>query len=112
MKQIPDNERAKIVAVILRLISELAGCCANDDTRVELLMGEIMDLCFRTKAAGTPAFVRALFFDSVDFAEQKDWLFAVKKIGESFQFEAKFGSDIKTANLESSVKWVAKAGVN
>jgi hypothetical protein len=43
---------------------------------------------------------------------EKDWLFVVKKIGGSFQYEAKFGTDIETAELESTFEWVAKAGIN
>jgi hypothetical protein len=53
---------------------------------------------------------RSLLFESVDFIDQKDWLFVVKKIGESFWYEAKFGMDIEPAKLESTVQSVAKAG--
>jgi hypothetical protein len=73
-------------------------------------MGEIIDVCCRSKMDCPAGQARSLLFESVDFIDQKDWLFVVKKIGESFWYEAKFGMDIEPAKLESTVQSVAKAG--
>jgi hypothetical protein len=112
MNKLPDSERAKIVAMLLRVVSELAGGRADNDLQVVALMGEIIDLCYRSKIDSATDATGSVLFESVDFVDQKDWLFVVKKIGASFQYEAKFGTDIETAKLESSVEWVAKAGIN
>jgi hypothetical protein len=112
MSGIPDNERAKITAVLMRVVSELSGGHTDDDPQVATLMGEIIDVCYRSKIDGTDDEARSLLFESVDFIDQKDWLFVVKKISNSFWYEAKFGTDIETAKLEATVEWVTKAGVN
>jgi hypothetical protein len=112
MNGIPDNERAKITAVLMRVVSELAGGHTDDDPQVAALMGEIIDVCYRSKKDSTDDEARSLLFESVDFIDRKDWLFIVKKIGESFQYEAKFGTDIGNAKLESTVEWISEAGKN
>jgi len=55
---------------------------------------------------------RPLFFEAVELIDQKDWLFTVRKIGDVFQFEAKFGRELETAKLSKSIAWVSEAGAN
>jgi hypothetical protein len=112
MNKLPDSERAKIVAMLLRVVSELAGGRADDDLQVIALMGEIIDLCYRSKIDSATDATGSVLFESVSFIDQKDWLFTVKKLGNLFEFEVAFGNEMKAAKLKKSMRWVSKAGIN
>lgn len=44
--------------------------------------------------------------------QNKDWMFTVRKMSDSFKVEVKFGTEVKLATLHKSVVPVAKAGMN
>lgn len=96
----------------MRLVSELAGGDESFDGRVVVLIEEIIDLCCRSKMEELPDSGHSMFLEAIDLMDQKDWLFVIKKLGNSFELEAKFGTEIKSAKLAETTGWVSQAGIN
>jgi len=59
MNQIPNIQRARITAIICRLISELAGGDPADDLAVASVLIDATELCYKSKARGNPDDARA-----------------------------------------------------
>jgi hypothetical protein len=110
MNEIPDIDRARSTAIIIRLISELAGSDPTDDHGVTEIMSAVIEICYKSKLEDSPGHNRAHLADAIKLITDKDWLFTVRKIGNSFQLEAKFGTEIKTAKLHTSIQCFSKAG--
>ena len=96
----------------MRLVSELAGGDESLDGRVGELINGIIELCCSSKMEDLPDGGRVQFYEAIALMDQKDWLFVVKKLGDAFEFEAKFGDEMKTATLQESAQWLAPAGTN
>jgi hypothetical protein len=113
MNRLQNNDRAQLTVILMRLVSELAGSDERLDGRVGELINGIIELCCSSKLESLPDGGRALFYEAVNLITQKDWLLTVKKLGNSFEFEAKFGTaEMESAELANSVIWVTQAGVN
>jgi hypothetical protein len=86
--QIPDADRAKIVAILLRVISELAGGDVAEDQAVQSVMLAILELCYGSPNARN-------WNSALRLVTESEFVFTVRKIGEDFQFEAIFGHEMK-----------------
>jgi hypothetical protein len=93
-------DRAKIVAILCRVVSELAGGDPADDRETANAVQAIVALCCRR--GNVREWDRALRL------LEQDWLFTVRKISSDFQMEATFGHEMKGAALEKSVRWIEK----
>jgi hypothetical protein len=100
MNQIPNIQRARITAILCRVISELAGGDPADDIAVASALIDVTELCYQSKTTGDPAQARAEWIRALDLTTETDWLFTAKKVGNEFEFKQK------------SVQWVRRAGVN
>jgi hypothetical protein len=109
MNHIPDSKRAEITAIVARVISELAGGDPNIDWDVAAAVNDVIYVCYQSQVSGDP---RAAVDAALDLTTEKDWLFTVKKLGNSFEFEAVFGNEMKAAKLHKSMRWVRADGAN
>jgi hypothetical protein len=109
MNDIPDSKRAQITAIIARVISELAGGDPNIDWDVAAAVNDIVYVCYQSQVPGDP---RAAIDKALDLTTEKEWLFTVKKLGNSFEFEVAFGTEMKAAKLKKSMRWLLDAGTN
>jgi hypothetical protein len=112
MNRIPDSKRAEITAIIARVISELAGGAIEDDQAVSEILINVLEVCCRSKMQCDPDEARAKSKTALDLTTEKDWLFTVKKLGNLFELEVAFGSEMKAARLKKSMRWVLEAGTN
>jgi hypothetical protein len=110
MNAIPIKDRARITAILLRLISELAGGDVDADRAVAAIVVDILDVCYKSRVGEDPC-ARDEWFEAIEVLE-KDWVFTVRKIGDEFCFESKFGYEMKSGTLEKSVGWLSEAGNN
>jgi hypothetical protein len=112
MNEIPNIDRARVTAILARLISELAGGDSGLDQTVTAILSGLIEICCRSKMQSLPDQGRAAWESAVELVSEKDWLLTVKNIGGSFEIEAKFGHQMKTAGLQQTVGWLSKAGTN
>jgi hypothetical protein len=95
--------------MVLRMISELAGGDPGLDGYVSEILSAVIAVCYQSKVNG---FAEKALQTALELVTNKDWLLTVQKTGNAFEFEAKFGDQIKTASLRESNKWLAEAGTN
>jgi hypothetical protein len=75
-------------------------------------MSGVIAVCHRGHVQCSARLPQAAMQDALVLVTDKDWLLTVKKIGEHFEFEAKFGQDMASATLQDSIKWLAQTGSN
>jgi hypothetical protein len=109
MNHIPEKDRARITVIVARLISELAGGDQELDQRSAGVISEVIDLCCRSKMQSPSGSGRDAFMEAVELIDGKDWLFTVRKMGNDFQLEAKFGQEISTAKFSKSVACISES---
>lgn len=109
MSKIPDSKRAQITAIVARVVSEIAGGDPNVDQVVTDAVSGVIYACYQSQVPGDP---RTAIDDAMDLTTENDWLFTVKKLGNSFEFEVAFGSEMKAAKLKKSMRWARAAGTN
>jgi hypothetical protein len=109
MNKIPASQRAEITAIVGRVVSELGGGDPNVDRVVADAVSSVIYACYQLHVPGDP---RTAIDSAIDLTTEKDWLFTVRKLGNSFEFEVAFGSEMKAAKLKRSVRLVREAGVN
>jgi hypothetical protein len=112
MNDIPHTERARITAMLLRVISELAGGAPELDRAVSEVLSGVVEICHRSQVKGSPRTAQAAMQAALELVTDKDWLLTVKKVGQAFELEARFGDEMKTATLRESARWLAPAGTN
>jgi hypothetical protein len=113
MNESESRQRARITAMLLRVISELAGGDPELDRAVAEVLSGVIEICHRSKVKGSANAAQVSMQAALDLVTDKDWLLTIKKAAGSFEFEAKFGTaEMKSAELANSVAWVAQAGVN
>jgi hypothetical protein len=105
-----DKDRARITVILARVISELVGGDKELDERSAGVIAEIFDLCCKSKMQSPSGSGRDAFIEALELVKQKDWLFTIRKIGEEFQLEAKFGEAVKAARLSNSVICISEFG--
>jgi hypothetical protein len=71
----------------------------------EVLSG-VIEICHRSKVKCSPKVAQAGMQEALDLTTKSDWLLTVKQIDDSFQFEATFGAEMKTAKLQEFVQWL------
>jgi hypothetical protein len=111
MTKITDTERAQITAMVLRVVNELAGGDPGLDRPVAEVLSGVIEICHCPHVKCSPKVAQAAMQAGLDLATDNDWLLTVKKTGTAFEFEAKFGANVKTATLRESAKWLAEAEV-
>jgi len=92
-----------------RLISELVGGDEELDSRSASVIGEVIDLCCRSKMQSPSGSGRDAFIEALELVDQKDWLFTIRKLGDDFQLQAKFGQEITAARLPKSVTCISES---
>ena len=91
--EIPNADRAEIVAILVRLISELAGGSPTHDRDVDSVMLATRELCYRSGRI-------ADWHNAINLVTDKDWVFTVRKTADNFELEANFGRQTQTAVLD------------
>jgi hypothetical protein len=91
------------------LISELAGGNKELDQRTAGVIGEVIDLCCRSKMQSPSGSGRDAFMEALKQVDEKDWLFTIQKIGDNFLLEAKFGEEMRAAKLSKSVVCISES---
>jgi|HubBroStandDraft_3_1064219.scaffolds.fasta_scaffold218913_1 hypothetical protein len=112
MNESESRQRAQVTAMFLRVISELAGGDPELDRYVAEVLSGVIAVCYQSKMKGSPMVAQVAMQAALDLVTDKDWLLTVKKSGQAFEFEAKFGDEMKTATLQESAQWLAPAGTN
>ena len=112
MNEVPDIERARITAMLLRVISELAGGEPQLDRAVADLLSGTIAICYQSKVKGPRKAAQGAMQTALDLVTDKEWLLTVKKVGHAFELEARFGDEMKTATLHETAQWLAPAGTN
>jgi hypothetical protein len=114
MKRLSETDRARITIILSQLIIELsAGDSSAVDDRTSNVIAEAVDLCCRSKMESLDdSAARAIYTEAFNLVIEKDWVFTIRKIGDDFKVEAKFGRDVANAKLAKSVVYVSKAGIN
>src|SRR5262245_15412162 len=109
MHQLSEKERARITVILARLISELAGGEKDLDERTAGVIAEIFELCCKSKMQSPSGSGRDAFIEALELVNQKDWLITIRKFGDEFQLEAKFGHEVKAAKLSKSVVCISQS---
>ena len=111
MNALSEKDRARITVIVGRLIRELAGGDKELDERTASVPAEIFDLCCRSKMESPAGSGRDAFIEALELVNEKDWIFTIRKLGDDFLAEAKFGEAVKAAKLPKSVACVSKSSV-
>ena len=98
--------------MFLRVISELAGGDPELDRYVAEVLSGVIAICYQSKMKGSPMAAQVAMQAALDLVTDKDWLLTVKKSGQAFEFEAKFGDEMRIATLQEAAQWLAPAGTN
>jgi hypothetical protein len=112
MNEIPHIERARITAMLLRVISELAGGDPGLDRAVAEALSGVIEVCHECRTESSPKAAQTAMQAALELVSDKDWLLTVKKVGQAFELEAKFGDEMKTTTLRETAQWLAPAGTN
>src|SRR5262245_19948164 len=98
MKQLSEIDRARITIILSQLITELSvGDSIVVDDRTSNVIAEVVDLCCRSKMESLDDSGRAIYTEAFNLVIEKDWVFTIRKIGDDFKVEAKFGCDVANA---------------
>jgi hypothetical protein len=103
MNDLPPVERARITAMLLRVISELAGGDPRLDRAVAEVLSGVIEICHRSKVKGPGASAEAAMQAALDSVTNKDWRLSITKAGQLFELEAKFGDEVQRADSLESV---------
>jgi hypothetical protein len=99
----PENfPRAQITAMLLRVISELAGGDPGLDRAVSEVCSGVIEICHGSKVKGSGAAAEAAMQTALDMVTDSDWRLTITKAGQLFELEAKFGDESqRVTSLES-----------
>jgi len=94
------------------VISELAGGDSELDGCVAEVLSGAIAVCYQSKAEGSQEAAQIAMQAALDLVTEKEWLLTVKKVGQAFELEARFGDEMKTATLQGTAQWLAPAVIN
>jgi hypothetical protein len=104
----PDIDRAQITAILIRLISELAGDDVDSDPAFAEIAHAIIELCCKSHLQCSDDEGRRLWNETLDRLEQKEaWFLAVESVRGILTIETKFGHTIKMAQLPKH--WIGQS---
>jgi hypothetical protein len=95
MNELENQQRARITAMILRVISELAGGDPGLDCSVAETLSGVIEVCHRSTVKGSPRVAQAALQAALTLVTNEDWLLTVKKSGQVFELEARFGAEVQ-----------------
>lgn len=91
----PENcPRAQITAMLVRVISELAGGDPGLDWAVSEVCSGVIEICHRSKVTAAEAAMQA----ALDRVTNQDWRLTITKTGQGFELEAKFGDEVQSVH--------------
>jgi hypothetical protein len=94
MNDFGNAHRAQITAMLLRVISELAGGDPELDRAVGKVLSGVSEICHGSKVKGSRAAGQAAMQVALESVTNKDWRLTITKTGQVFELEAEFGESV------------------
>jgi hypothetical protein len=95
--------RAQITAMLLRVISELAGGDPGLDLAVSEVCSGVIEVCYGSKVEGSPEAAEAAMQAALGLVTDSNWRLTITKTRQLFELEARFGDESQTGDSLESV---------